>query len=167
MLLAILMAALALGPRGAQAQTGGGSAEPDRAALIALYHATDGPNWIDSTNWLSDAPLGEWYGVTTDQDGRVTDLTLPTNGLAGRLPIALGTLTELTVLGLERNRLSGEIPRELGSLGHLDRLDLWDNQLTGEIPRELGSLSELTLLCLGYNQLTGEIPREFCSLANL
>ena len=37
---------------------------PDRAALMALYNATDGPNWVDNTNWLTDAPLGEWYGVS-------------------------------------------------------------------------------------------------------
>ena len=28
---------------------------PDREALAALYHATDGPNWRNNTNWLSDA----------------------------------------------------------------------------------------------------------------
>ena len=37
----------------------------DRAALVALYAATDGENWDDNSNWLSDAPLGDWYGVTT------------------------------------------------------------------------------------------------------
>ena len=26
----------------------------DRAALIALYNATDGANWTDNTNWLSN-----------------------------------------------------------------------------------------------------------------
>ena len=31
---------------------------PDRAALEALYRATDGPNWINDDNWLTDAPLG-------------------------------------------------------------------------------------------------------------
>ena len=45
----------------------------DRAALVALYNATDGPNWTNNHNWLSEAPIGEWYGVTTDDDGRVTD----------------------------------------------------------------------------------------------
>ena len=40
-----------------------GSAETDREALVALYNATDGENWGDSENWLSDAPLGEWWGV--------------------------------------------------------------------------------------------------------
>ena len=38
----------------------------DRAALVALYSATDGASWKNSANWLSDAPLDEWYGVTTD-----------------------------------------------------------------------------------------------------
>ena len=46
----------------------------DRDALVALYNATGGDNWNDDTNWLSSAPIGEWYGVTTDSDGRVTSL---------------------------------------------------------------------------------------------
>ena len=46
-----------------------GSAETDREALVAFYNATNGENWYQSPNWLSDAPLGEWYGVTTRDDG--------------------------------------------------------------------------------------------------
>ena len=46
-----------------------GFAKTDREALVALYNATDGENWNRSDNWLSDAPLGEWEGVTTDDDG--------------------------------------------------------------------------------------------------
>ncbi|WP_420448359.1 Ig-like domain-containing protein [Candidatus Palauibacter sp.] len=30
---------------------------PDRAALVALYNATNGPNWVNNENWLTDAPL--------------------------------------------------------------------------------------------------------------
>lgn len=30
-----------------------------RAALVALYETTDGPNWINNDNWLTDAPLSE------------------------------------------------------------------------------------------------------------
>ena len=29
-----------------------------RAVLVTLYNATDGPNWKNNTNWLTDAPLG-------------------------------------------------------------------------------------------------------------
>ena len=44
----------------------------DRDVLAALYDGTDGDSWADNTNWKSDVPLDEWYGVTTDFDGRVT-----------------------------------------------------------------------------------------------
>ena len=50
--------------------------ESDRDVLVEFYKATDGPNWIDNTNWLSDAPIGEWYGVTADENGRVIELVL-------------------------------------------------------------------------------------------
>ena len=43
----------------------------DRDVLVAFYHATNGPNWLNSGNWLSDKPLGAWHGVTTDNSGRV------------------------------------------------------------------------------------------------
>ena len=48
----------------------------DRAALVALYETTDGPNWKNNANWLNDAPLREWFGVTTNLFGRVTELRL-------------------------------------------------------------------------------------------
>ena len=58
---------------------------PDRAALEALYESTGGEKWTNSDNWRSDAPIGEWYGVTTD-GGRVTELVLVENGLVGDIP---------------------------------------------------------------------------------
>ena len=44
--------------------------EEDRAVLVELHNATDGANWTDNTNWLSDEPMRTWHGVTTDDDGR-------------------------------------------------------------------------------------------------
>ena len=149
----------------------GGSAtpaqSPDRAALVALYNATDGDNWTNNTNWLSDEPLDDWYGVTTDAEGRVTRLTLSSNNLAGTIPSELGTLSNLEDLLLNVNQLTGAIPLELGSLSSLVWLDLRANQLTGAIPAELGSLSNLELLYLSSNDLTGVIPTELGSLSNL
>ena len=69
------------------------SPNPDRAALIALYEATNGPNWVDVENWLTDAPLGDWYGVATDDSGRVVRLHLSNdNDLSGPIPPELGNL---------------------------------------------------------------------------
>ena len=135
--------------------------------MIALYNATDGPNWNDSENWLSDRPLREWTGIFTDGDGRVTELFLPENGLNGEIPPELGDLEQLRILKLSANELSGEIPPELANLSNLVRLDLWNNRLTGEIPPELGNLASLVKISLAANQLTGGIPPELANLQDL
>ena len=151
---------------------------PDRAALVALYEATDGPNWVNSEKWLTEAPLGEWYGVDTDASGRVAGLHLGgqrdedsrqwiRHGLAGPIPPELGNLTELTELNLRYNALEGSIPPELGHLARLGRLDLWRNALAGPIPPELGHLTRLRVLWLSDNDLSGAIPSELGSLDSL
>ena len=143
-----------------------GSIATDRVALEALYDATDGPNWTDSTNWKTDAPLGEWFGVTTDTDGRVTTVVLRENGLAGPIPAELGSLGNVYYLQLYGNELTGAIPVELGNLANLDALGLAENELTGAIPAELGRLTNLRSLALGDNDLTA-IPAELGNLTNL
>ena len=98
--------------------------EVDRAVLVALYEATDGPNWLNSENWLTDLPLGDWYGVhaewhgvSADSLGHVTQLDLSRNGLAGRLPATLGRLAHLTELRIGDNPdLSGRLPLSLSGL---------------------------------------------------
>ena len=156
----------------AEAGSAGGTAEiavenPDRAALVALYNATDGPNWVNSDNWLTDAPLGDWYGVDTDGYGRVTRLSLYDNGLSGPVSPTLGQLANLTDLELGSDSLTGPIPPELGNLANLTRLTLSNNSLTGPIPPELGNLANLTRLGLSSNRLTGAIPPELGNLADL
>ena len=139
----------------------------DREVLEALYHATGGSAWTNRTNWLSNMPLSEWYGVTTDGRGQVTALSLFSNGLSGTLPPALGQLTYLQRLHLQINRLSGVIPPELAGLASLQELNLAHNVLNGEIPVELGGLSQLQRLGLGLNQLSGRIPPELAGLTEL
>ena len=140
---------------------------PEREALTALYHATDGPNWTDSAGWLTEAPVGDWHGVVVDGQGRVTGLDLRNNGLSGEIPPQLGSLANLTDLRLNRNQLSGEIPPQLGNLANLERLSLGVNQLSGEIPPQLGDLTRLGRLSLQDNQLSGEIPPQLGDLTRL
>ena len=150
----------------------------DHDILIALYETTDGPNWLNSDNWLTDAPLGEWYGVDTDASGRVVRLDLAgmwdsensqwiRHGLSGAIPAELGGLANLERLSLGNNELTGPIPAELGGLANLERLSLGNNELTGPIPAELGGLANLIGLWLSANQLSGPIPAELGGLANL
>ena len=140
---------------------------PDRADLVALYNATGGANWTNNDGWLTNTPIGQWHGVTTDGNGRVTSLDLNDNQLSGTIPTQLGNLANLEELLLTRNQLTGTIPTWLGNLANLEELYLWENELTGTIPSELDSLSNLELLSLSSNQLTGEIPPELGSLSNL
>ena len=140
---------------------------PEVAALHALYNATDGANWTNSDNWLSDTPLSDWHGIKTDDDGRVTEIYLIGNNLDGEIPAALGKLNHLEGLYLARNDLSGSIPTELGNLSSLRTLMLFDNELTGAIPHQLGNLGYLEEIHLGRNQLSGRIPTQLGNLENL
>ena len=103
----------------------------DKAALVALYDATGGHSWRIATNWLSDRPLGEWHGVTTDDNDRVTKVDLRGNELTGPIPPELGNLSNLQSLQLGGNHLTGPIPRELGNLSNLRELGLWRYTVIG------------------------------------
>ena len=165
LLTAVFAAFLLLTSGNAYAQD---SVESDRAALVALYNATGGANWTDNTNWLSDEPLSEWHGVTTNDEGRVTRLFFNGNELTGPIPPELGNLAQLQSLNLSNNPMTGEIPPELSQLTRLEVLYLGANQLTGEIPPELGNLTQLRSLTIAFNpMLTGEIPAELGNLSQL
>ena len=132
--------------------------ETDREALTTLYNATGGPDWSNNTNWLSDAPLDQWHGVTTDGTGRVARLELASNGLSGELPPEIGNLSKLIVLFLSGNGLSGDLPPELGRLLNLILLALDENQFSGELPPELGGLGTLNNVRLEGNEFEGCAP---------
>ena len=108
-----------------------------RDALVALYNTTNGDNWREKDNWLSDHPVDTWFGITADSDGCVTQLVLERNYLIGGIPPELGNLASLEDLSLHTNQLSGEIPPELGDLANLEVLHLHANQLSGCVPSSL------------------------------
>ena len=119
-------------------------------------------------NWSEHVPIEFWQGVTIGGSlERVTRLELSKSGLNGRIPPALGRLSQLVSLALNRNRLTGPVPSELGTLTNLERLVLSFNALTGPIPPELGKLSHLRELWLKYNRLSGPVPPELQRLEKL
>ena len=139
---------------------------PDRTGLVALYNATGGPGWERNDNWLSERPIGEWFGVGT-YNGRVTHLDLSGNGLSGQLPNALWDLQSLTALYLGGNQITGGIPPGVGELRYLRDLYLHDNRLSGEIPPELANATSLVELAIRENSLSGAIPPEMGNLPYL
>ena len=99
-------------------------ADVDIEALTALYDLMGGPDWKNNENWLSDAPLNDWYGVTTGGIGRVRVLSLPDNNLRGALPPEIVDLHNLTILELSGNEgLTGQLPLGITVL-NLDSLNL-------------------------------------------
>lgn len=140
---------------------------PDYYALTRLYHSTNGKNWTNSTNWLSDAPLDTWFGVWTNSSEEVTGLDLKENNLAGAIPSEIGQLKDLVQLNLGINKLTGNIPTEISGLENTTHLYLHSNRLTGNIPSSIGQLRKLVEIGLDRNRFSGNIPSEVGDLQEL
>ena len=139
----------------------------DRLILEVLYSSLNGRFWTRRTNWLTDAPLAHWYGVRTNEEGRVTEISFYNNELKGEIPLELTKLDRLRLLRIQSDEIHGEIPAEIRSLEELTHLTLRSTFLTGSIPSELGDLKKLTSLDLANNQLYGPIPSEIGKLEKL
>ncbi len=137
-------------------------AATDRTALVALYNATGGPSWHNSTNWLSDKPIGEWYGVTTDgSTGRVTGLDLFSNNLKGELPSELSGLTSLYELEISANNITG-----LSDLSDLTSLRVFS--FVGSSDSTLSDISALSgLIRLEHLQIAGHPIEDVSPLRSL
>ncbi len=85
--------------------------------LLMMYETLDGSGWTNAANWGTDQPLDTWYGITTDSEGRITEINLSNNGLAGAIPPEIGRLEHLEVLDLSGNALSEAAADDPGPLG--------------------------------------------------
>lgn len=138
----------------------------EREALIALYKAAGGDNWTDNTNWCTDKPLNEWYGVSF-WNGHVRGLHLTLNNLVGKIPAEIGNLTALEIIDFDQNQLNGSIPEEIGNLKQLKAIYLSQNQFSGSIPESIGNLSALETISIYNNKLDGTIPESIGNLSAL
>lgn len=148
----------------------------DRDALIALYNATGGPNWVNTWD-LEEQDIENWYGVTLNSEGRVEYLYITENKLTGTLPPEIGLLTELKVLNLSSasnptvpenvNQITGGIPPEIGNLTNLEQFNISNNLISGEIPPEFGNLSKLKFATFFDNELSGSLPEELGNLISI
>lgn len=59
-----------------------------REYLIKLYHDTDGDNWKNNYNWLSDKPITEWYGVRPLYGEDTYAIELGWNNLNGKIDMS-------------------------------------------------------------------------------
>ena len=116
-----------------------------RKALIKLYQSTNGDNWTDNTNWCSDKPIEEWYGVYRDDNGKY-QLDLSNNNLTGKIEQTFpDDLYFLSFLGNQLTSL------DVSGCTSLESLQCQNNQLTS---LKLSGCTSLNWLNCTYNQLT-------------
>ena len=152
--------------------------------LKKFYDALGGDNWYNNTNWNSDAPLSEWFGLQTDESGFLTTIYMwPDNNLRGDIPYEIGELTTLEIFeilgsnftipesfgnltNLRTFWVSGAImesfPEWIYNLKNLSALGLQSCQLDGNLPENLlNELPNLYELALSNNNFEGEIPATY------
>lgn len=137
----------------------------ERNALIEFYKALGGDNWAYNTNWCSDKPVGEWYGVFTDEQGLVQQINLIFNNLVGAIPNAIKSLQQLVHLHLRGNPITN-IPTALGDLPCLEDLDLSMCEIT-KLPDDMSIFKQVKHLRITDNKFDCEIPESIGTLTNL
>jgi|AGTN01.3.fsa_nt_gi Leucine Rich Repeat./IgA Peptidase M64. len=138
-----------------------------KTILMEFYNATGGSNWNNNTNWGSNKPINEWYGISVF-DKTINGIELYNNNLNGILPLSVCRLVTLQELRLSYNEnLRGSIPEEIGLLSNLRGLKLMYNNLSGNIPKSIGNLTEMFSIALSCNNLTGVIPDDIGNLSKL
>ena len=147
--------------------------EAERAALMAIFNALDGPNWESHGYWGTEAPVTRWQKVMCDENGHVVSLNLNDPGIKGSLPPEIGNLPYLTDLNMGGPyvdcHFTGSLPEEIGNLTNLKRLQMDNCPFEGRLPESLGNLSNLERLYITYCEklAPGPIPSWIGNLTKL
>ena len=100
----------------------------DSVVLATLYQQMGGSGWTSGTDsWLVNPNVGQWFGVSLNNNLRVNKLLLPSNGLTGNLPATIVELTKLDTLDLRDNAIRS-LP-SLSNLPEIDHVDASENKL--------------------------------------
>ena len=77
----------------------------EKDVLMDFYETMNGDSWTNNTNWNSDRPLGEWYGITTDEEGQVTSIDLSNNNLTGTVQVYFSDFSKLESFNIDNNSI--------------------------------------------------------------
>ncbi|CAO2044579.1 unnamed protein product [Urochloa humidicola] len=141
-------------------------------------------------SWQEGTDCCKWEGIACNRNRTVTNVSLASKGLEGRISPSLGNLTGLEHLNLSYNSLSGGLPPGLVSSSSIIVLDISYNQLMGdlhELPSStagqplqvlnissnmfMGQFTSTTwkgmkvALNASNNSFTGELPGHFCNIS--
>lgn len=131
-----------------------------RQALIKFYKAMDGDHWTNNTNWCSNKPLDEWFGVSMSDRSYVWTLNLKNNNLKGTLPAdnIFMDMGPIASIYLSENNISGKFPKAWAKNTTLQHLFLFQNKISGELPDQLFHLPFISSVRIEENKMTGPIP---------
>ena len=128
-------------------------------ALIKLYESTNGDNWTNNTNWCSDKPITEWYGVYKIAENNYS-LDLSDNNLTGKIDQTFPNDVKIT-LSCNFNQLTS---LNVSGCTALNKLLCVANQLTF---LDASGCTALEILRCFNNELTSLNVSGCTALANL
>jgi hypothetical protein len=131
-----------------------------------MYEKTSGQNWRDNAGWMNET-LGhyQWYGISCDVDGFVTNIDLRGNNLLGQFPVYKRN-DILYNLSIQERPVIGELrpmfchwmlmKDGLANLFKFKTFDLSNNKLSTIEYCPLYNLCVLNQFVVLGNQLSGE-----------
>lgn len=145
-----------------------GVPEADSLALVAIYYALNGDDWIQQGGWLSGVVMN-WDGIRVANIGdeanpewvvdrvRIPDgiMTVP-----GFLPPEIGNMKYVTEFRKRNDLVTDVIPPEISGMDALRNIGFEGNYLVGEIPWEEISQIQggIRRIEAPSNYFTGEFP---------
>jgi Leucine-rich repeat (LRR) protein len=154
----------------------------DKSSILAAFEVgPDGYNAWSRLQWdPSNDPCSQWTGITCNNGGRVTVVSIGTDisslrrnpvdersSLAFTLGPAVGNLTQLQQLYLHATMLSGTLPGNLGKLIWLQNLWVFRTRISGTMPSSMGQMTSLLRLECYKTDLSGTLPESLERLSRL
>ncbi|PWA88873.1 leucine-rich repeat protein [Artemisia annua] len=118
--------------------------------------------------WNLSMDCCDWWGVTCDEAGHLTELSLNDDGIRGGITSShLKSFKSLKLLNLNYNSLSS-FPESLLTLPSLQELYLLHNNLSGPISKHIRVASyNLSIIDLSDNKLQGPLPEFIFKLPSI
>ncbi|KAI4980096.1 hypothetical protein ZWY2020_016849 [Hordeum vulgare] len=151
------------------ASTATSCTEGEKGSLLQFLDGLSSDGGLAASWRRNSTDCCVWEGIACGADGSVTDVSLASKGLEGRVSPSLGNLAGLLRVNLSDNSLSGGLPLELVSSDSIVVLDVSFNRLGGDM-QELPSSTParpLQVLNISSNLFTGGFPSTWKVMNNL